>query len=80
MAMTEISGISETSQGSSLSDGGLRMTPPPPPISQTIVGQYKAARRVDTGEPNVSVNLAVLIGVACLLGGLVVGFLMGQFV
>jgi len=81
MAMTEIGGLSETSQGSGLiSDSGTKLTPPPPPISQTVVGQYKSAGRVDSGEPTLSLNSAVLIGVACLLLGLVVGFLVGKFI
>lgn len=78
MAMTEIGGLSETSQGSGLmSDSYAKVTPPPPPISQTMVGQYKSAGHVDSGEPTVSINMAVLIGVACLLFGLIVGFLVG---
>ena len=81
MAMTEIGGLSETSQGSGImSDSNSRVTPPPPPISQTMVGQYKSAARLDSGEPTVSINMAVLIGVACLLFGLIVGFLVGKFI
>ncbi|MCP4463917.1 MAG: hypothetical protein GY819_14065, partial [Planctomycetaceae bacterium] len=80
MAMTEIGGLSETSQGSGFSDSSMRMTPPPPPIQQTMTGQYQAAGHLDSGEPMVSINATVLIGVACLLLGLVVGFLMGKFI
>ncbi len=81
MAMTEIGGLSETSQGSGImSDSNSRVTPPPPPISQTMVGQYKSAARLDSGEPTVSINMTVLIGVACLLFGLIVGFLVGKFI
>ncbi len=80
MAMTEIGGLSETSQGSEFSDSRSQMTPPPPPIQQTMTGQYQAAGHLDSGEPMVSINLSVVIGVLCLLLGLVVGFLMGKFV
>jgi serine/threonine protein kinase len=80
MAMTEIGGISETSHGwGSMSDSPATATPPPPPITQSLVGQYRAAGRVDGGEPLVTINTAVVIGVACLLGGLVAGFLIGKF-
>ncbi len=78
MAMTEISGLSETSHGSSLSNDSL--TPPPPPITQTMVGQYKSAGHVDSGEPTVSINMAVAIGVGCLALGLIVGFLLGKLI
>lgn len=77
MAMTEMSGISETSHGSGLSSD---VTPPPPPIAQTMVGKYKNAGRVDSGEPTVTINIAVMIGVTCLAIGAIVGFLLGKFV
>ena len=80
MAMTEIGGLSETSQGSSVSDSAIRsVTPPPPPIAQTLVGQYKSAARLDEDQPMVSVNLTVIIAAACLALGGIVGFLLGQF-
>ena len=81
MAMTEIGGISETSQGSSVSDSAIRhATPPPPPIAQTLVGQYKNAGRLNTDELSISINLAVIIAAACLVVGGLVGFMIGQFI
>ena len=77
MAMTEIGGLSETSQGSGLSTD---VTPPPPPFSQTLTSKYQNVRHIDSGEPTVSVTVAVLVGVACLTVGAIVGFLLGKFV
>ncbi len=74
MAMTEISGLSETSHGNS--DTALRSSPPPPPFN--VVGQYKNAGHLDVGEPMLSVTMGVVIGLICLFLGGVVGFLLGM--
>ncbi len=76
LAMTEISGLSETSHSTGMSDSGLR-TPPPPPLSN-LVGQYKNAAHLESGEPSLSITMGVFIGLACLFFGAIVGFLIGK--
>ncbi len=82
MAMTEITGNSETmtsSQGSSVSDFESRsVTPPPPPFTQTVVSQYTRAGRLDSDEPTFSMNVLVITSAVCLVAGAIVGYLLGQ--
>ncbi len=79
MAMTDISGISETSHGSSTEFGG-RTTPPPPPTSSSIVRQYNGVARLESGEPTFSITTLVIISALCAVIGALVGFLLGKFV
>ena len=84
MAMTELSGNSETSHGSqasSVSDFENRnQTPPPPPFNQTLVAQYKKAGHLAADGPLFSLNSLIIIGVLCLVIGTVAGFLISQLI
>jgi serine/threonine protein kinase len=85
MAMTEISGNSETSHGSGSSEFGTRAaaagraaTPPPPPFNQSLVSKYKNAGHLKSGEPTFSMNALVMISAICLVAGVIVGYLTGK--
>jgi serine/threonine protein kinase len=75
MAMTEISGLSETSQGSSQSDFGGRTVPPPPPFGQSMVSQYRNAGRIASDEPTFTTMTLVITGIVCLVLGALGGYL-----
>ena len=90
MAMSEISDTSpsgninqtisiadpgqETGSGSFISSTGNK---PPPPLSSTISGQYKAAGHLADETPTVTVKTMFTIAVACGIVGLLVGVLVG---
>lgn len=83
MAMTEISGISEThgsasSEFDSRSGSSSNISPPPPPVSQSITAKYKSASRLESHEPMFSMNAIVITGALCLVTGTIIGFLLGS--
>lgn len=78
MAMTEISGLSETSHshGSHVSTGsGVHTTPPPPPLSTS--GQFASAGHLKKDDATFSIVHIVSVALACLAGGAIIGALVG---
>ena len=94
MAMHELSSempLSHASATLSMNDAGQDTGPdtgsfissgskPPPPMSSSISGQYKAAGRLETETPVVSVQTAFWIGAGCICLGAFVGVLIGLLI
>jgi serine/threonine protein kinase len=74
LAMTELSGISETSQGSSTEFTG-RKKAPPPPTPTSLVNQYKSVPRLDPGYPTFSITTLAIVAAVCLVMGAGAGYL-----
>ena len=87
MAMSELSGDSPSSNLNptiSINDPGQdtgsfisSTRKPPPPLSSSISGQYKAAGHLPEETPMISIKSAFWIGVGCVVLGVVVGSLIG---
>lgn len=83
LAMTEIGGTSETygsgsSEFSGKTPSGSTSSPPPPPFSQSLVSRYRNAGHVASPDPVFSLNMLIIAGAACLVIGLIAGFLIGK--
>ena len=85
LAMSEITDASASNlQGTSaLNDAGMDTgsfsSPgkyPPTPFA-TVSGQYKSAGRLPQDGPSVSITNVFMIGVACLVIGILLGFFLG---
>ncbi len=78
MALTELSGFSESSHGSSTEFGG-KAPVPTAPAALSIVGQYKKVPRLAATDPTYPVTTVMFVGVIALILGTVIGFLAGRF-
>ena len=75
MAMTEMSGMSETSHSYSSQQSGFHPKPPPPPLS--TAEQFSKAGHLQTDEPIFTVKQIAMVAAAFLIGGLVIGIVIG---